>query len=352
MVKTLILMLIILGPLGSAQADTCKSVDLKNKTGPIRDQLDTPWCFAFSTADLVTSVTGATIAPYPIALNTHNSIEKKETACGESLSEGGSFSDAFSVSNIRGFCRESDVKTFDQKILHKRSAIRQLKLIQDRLIEIRADLAATCSDRFGIDVEQAVKRHGSDLRAMFEENRLSNLVPTSSLKDILEVLASPSLVVLPEEALQQVMQAKCDLKVPYDLKTTEKSEVGESALWESLNTQLDRSNVVGLSVNLFPFLELNEEVWRKSERGLCSLNEVREKKFAGHALTLVGREYDAKTRSCEYIVKNSWGKSCESAKRFLPKIKCRNGFLYLGEKEMRAMLFSTSHLEPVRAGNL
>ena len=48
----------------------------------------------------------------------------------------------------------------------------------------------------------------------------------------------------------------------------------------------------------------------------------------GHASSIVGRRFNPKTNSCEYLLRNSWGKGCSG---YHNDYECINGHIWIAE---------------------
>jgi hypothetical protein len=66
----------------------------------------------------------------------------------------------------------------------------------------------------------------------------------------------------------------------------------------------------------------------------------------GHVLIIVGRSYNDKTNQCEYLIENSWGKTCKSVKTS-DEIRCaeNNTALWVGRQYLLSHLLDITYLE-------
>jgi aminopeptidase C len=48
----------------------------------------------------------------------------------------------------------------------------------------------------------------------------------------------------------------------------------------------------------------------------------------GHASSIIGRRFNEKTNSCEYLLRNSWGKSCAG---YHEDYECEDGHIWMAE---------------------
>jgi aminopeptidase C len=49
----------------------------------------------------------------------------------------------------------------------------------------------------------------------------------------------------------------------------------------------------------------------------------------GHAVSLVGRRFNPVTQSCEYLLRNSWGKKCTDT--YSSNYECKDGHIWIDE---------------------
>jgi hypothetical protein len=56
-----------------------------------------------------------------------------------------------------------------------------------------------------------------------------------------------------------------------------------------------------------------------------------------HTVLLYGRKFNVETQQCEYLIKDSYGASCE---KYDPKIKCESGYLWLPENKLYKQMTS------------
>jgi hypothetical protein len=61
-----------------------------------------------------------------------------------------------------------------------------------------------------------------------------------------------------------------------------------------------------------------------------------------HTSILVGRQWNDQTNSCEYLIRNSYGESCE---KYDPSLKCENGHLWVSQDDIYRNMTSTVYLK-------
>ena len=61
-----------------------------------------------------------------------------------------------------------------------------------------------------------------------------------------------------------------------------------------------------------------------------------------HAAVLIGRQYNSQTKSCEYLVQNSWGTNCDM---YDTNLKCEHGKVWINQAQLDDNLYRMSYLE-------
>ncbi len=86
--------------------DQCSSVDLRNHFGPVRDQGEIGWCYAFATADFIGYKIGVDVSAVDLAIN--YLAEKQRSTAPSDDGKGGSLLGLIDQVNRIGICKESD----------------------------------------------------------------------------------------------------------------------------------------------------------------------------------------------------------------------------------------------------
>lgn len=338
--------------ISNASPEACTTIDFRDRVGPIKNQLDTPWCFAFSAADLASFASGENISPYPIALGYHGQVHKRTNDCGETFSDGGYMGDAFDLSNIGGFCTEDQVQSIDRYLSKNKSAIRELYKVQENLVRFREIMLRDCQD-FPGSVSYALAQDSANKNSHLFSGILTNMFPTTNIYDIVDVLVHPSLFDFPQEALTILANKDCKIKVPYKSKSQFISDKDKGKIGQTLDKILENQEIASLGIILNPFFSKENYIKYAQtfntheyfQQKLCEANSLKDNELLAHAVTLVGRTYNQQTKTCEYIIKNSWGTDCNEKSSIIPKLKCKDGYLFLTKNEIAQMIKSITVLE-------
>jgi len=116
----------------------------------------------------------------------------------------------------------------------------------------------------------------------------------------------------------------------------------KNAIKRQTNALLDRGQIA--SLYFAPVERILKYGWLKrfqDVRDKCTLFDAIA--FGGpHAMTVVGREYNSKRKTCEFKIRNSWGKDCSFYKK---KYRCKDGYLWIEEKEYLELVHGLEWLE-------
>jgi len=281
-----------------------KEVDLRSELGPVRDQDSVGWCYAFTAADmlghylyktknknLVASIDAREltkaqnlISPAAMAIRYNETYKKdfyeSDKAEESPVAEAGNIKKTFELAKENGFCLEKDFPSESFNLVLKKFCVEQnkcalnleglLKLISDRAEETRDELTKCELKEILKTTYPSINLSGLENLIQFTNKKkiFSDLVYLGCTKKFRDPEAIPSVV-------------------------SEKME-GD---WTSLDKALDEGKIVGISYSP-KFLKAPD------------INEKKSK----HASTLVGRHFNKKTCEWEYILRNSYGISCDNYK--------------------------------------
>jgi hypothetical protein len=99
-------------------------------------------------------------------------------------------------------------------------------------------------------------------------------------------------------------------------------------LISEMNDLLDQKNPVGIAyfASFFDF------------ENAAKTNDSR------HMSVVVDRKWNQETRSCEFLVRNSWGSHCGGYKNALFQKRCENGHVWVPEEILKDYLYAISFL--------
>jgi len=284
-----------------------KEVDLRSELGPIRDQDSIAWCYAFTAADILGHYLYKTKnlslkTPLPESELTHpqNLISAAAIATvfnqkmfpdfygnvsivnGEVqdnlVPELGAMGKAIDFVKAKGFCLEKDFPSENFNIVLK-------KFCTQNSNECALNLK---------DLLTLISKRSKEGRSVEVNCELQKIIKTTF----------PTLAY---DALEEIIKFSNHQKIFYDLENRICSyrfndpKTGPVILeelldkdWTNLDKALDRGTIVGIAYN--PAFLIDP-----------SANE----KKVVHASSLVGRRFNPKICEWEYILRNSYGPSCE-----------------------------------------
>jgi len=286
-----------------------KDVDLRSELGPIRDQDSVGWCDAFTAADLLgqfyskiknnlvlTSkipeadlkdrsknlVSAAGIGLSNASMNFPDFFEKRTD--GKTLPEGGSISLAL-ASSISGVCLEknfpSDSFSFVLKKFCREKDICSLRL---------KDVLQMITDRSSSNGDPTITCEMEEI--------LKNVFPNTQSNNIKQLMS----FINEKKILYDLEENSCHIAFVENkelIPEIEDRNFVSPEDFNSIDNALDEGKIVGIEYNS-DFLKVPD-----STAGRIAAN---------HASSLVGRRFNKKTCEWEYILRNSWGASCETYK--------------------------------------
>lgn len=292
----------------------CSEKDLSATLGPVRDQGDIGWCYAYTASELATFRAlregKPRVSSADIGFGYNRKFYRDEamySGIDTSGQEGGNIGKALETSVAAGFCSEKDAPSGN-------FAFGDLKETIDEI------------ERFKLDAMDGRQDPGECLPYV----RTLELFPGLEFDDFSEILQAVGDRNL--EFFEKLNQKNCHGKRfglgfgTADVKTIkfEKDGLGKEELVAAIDKQLDRDNISG-----FEF----------------SMNMLSKSRGGGHAMTVVGRKFDQKEGVCKYLMRNSWGPGCGSN---LKKGICaeeHSGHLWISKTEMIRNAWRTTYIE-------
>lgn len=315
--------------ISSFAENNCPDFDFREKLGPVRDQKDKGWCYAFAAADVATYHTGQLISATDIAIQ-HGMLHRTtppDLRQGVSIKElimsafrkapqtsanheGGYGGIALQNSLVFGFCPESQMPSIDNDAL-KAGWFSEAFSQAERLhrFKFRPDDGLCPS---GLRSAQSIfpGLNPTDLEAIIYESTSRNL-------------------------LANVANHQCDRINIHSTHRPQNCTEGPCGgmLAQSFNAD---TGPVYFSLNMNSLLAGKDGL-----DGLTSFEEFNLQTPSWHAMTLVGQKWDGK--SCKWIVKNSWGKACN---QYSSRVSCdENGFLSIDKNYLAGQIRQTSWLQ-------
>lgn len=301
-----------------AQAQVCNSnkttsVDLRTELGPIRDQDSVGWCYAFTASDLL----GHYLLKTGLSKNKENLVSPLGLAAWYSkqyergfypkiqkmnsqelasyklkvVPEAGTIDEALDTAYQNGYCTEKDAPSESftivlEKICSERNLCAQnlkelLELIYDNAGDRNKVEKSDCNLRDVVKVAYPT----------IDETLLNKIIAQASRESIFYDLAAAS-------CAKKINLNQNKKKNPYErfakhLSYVKSPQSNEERIFSLIDQQLEHGSIVGIGYYADFLLDPNA------------------KETGPHASSLVGKFTDPITCEVKYILRNSWGPSCE-----------------------------------------
>lgn len=258
-----------------SKARDCSPKDLRTKAlGDVRDQGNAGWCFAYTTADLVSHRMNKKISATDMAINFYYQMPEMPKTDKLSAIGGGSDMGAMTYTENR-YCPE-EVMPSNSYELPKACAPGTRKL--EALDVIR--------------LVESQERNGSELSEC-QMAMIKALYRNLQTNDIQVILSNSKTSAFMK--INELREKNCqDKRLRPESKLSMRS--GLRSGFDSIidiDEQLNRNNPVSL----------NYDAW-------FLLKRARTNGVDNHYSSIVGRRLNEQTNTCQYLIRNSWGKDC------------------------------------------
>lgn len=282
--------------------DTRKTTctDVMNLKAPLSIEkpksLDTiGWCYAYTASDLVAHALGRN----PSAIHSALLFNDKFLAKLLGIKKGGFIGIAINEMIDEGICLEEDMPSGDY---HFSKNGYNLNKVYNAILELG----------------KKYKEHNTKAEEIMKDLCSKNPDLVEDLKQIFPGL-NPALLgtILAQEsnseAFKKIADKSCKISRDEDLRSLKVHTVLQNQkIFKTLDEQLTKGNILGIHFKS----EILEDY-------------TKNRAFANHAASIVGRRFNPMTNSCEYLVRNSDGDNCG---RYPKDYTCINGHIWIGEE--------------------
>jgi C1A family cysteine protease len=326
----------------------CGTVDRRAEIPPVRDQGSIGWCYAFAAADLISHRSGQNVSAIDLALNYNLNRNVSnvfrgyiETArnlqvdlqnrsvnfdreildgfmsLNEEVTEreGGWSEIAINVLSNEGYCLESTLPSDSHETAQIGGFLGALgDLEQGRTSSKNAPTNAPTNASADYLVGDFCQRYGGILGELNVNIGMSELVSAIGNRTVVELFYERSMDACRENRIQVDARAV----------QVRSHEAGEGGLVGLIDQQLNSGGIAGLNYHV-------------------DLIGATAGEFSLHASSVVGRRWSDESRSCQYLIRNSWGESC-----FLygeMNGRCENGHIWVNASELEDRSTGVFHLE-------
>lgn len=317
----------------SNRSDGCSSVDLRGAAlGPARNQGNIGWCYAFTAADLVSQKLGVRVSAADIAFQYTTKYSEDYNSFVESLNQT-----TISAAKSAGYSNEKTQKMLQKKVtvsegLRKggepREAISYTQkggfCLEKNLPSQNTDLERNIENIEKIENHKRNLNLTNQLPCAADYDDLQRMFPNLRLSDYLDILKRASIENIPKLMADRTCQPRiksADLSFKRQYASERKDR---PVLFNKLDEQLNKKTAVGIVYNAEVITEGSTE------------------DKTNHASIVVARKYNPDSGFCEYLVRNSWGPSCDG---YTPIYKCEQGNIWVPKEALMNSMNEIDYIE-------
>ncbi len=288
---------------------SCSSIDLRESFPPIRDQKDISWCYSFTAADLLAyKYDLEPVSAAAVALD----YNRKGVARIMKF-----FSDGYSRIRRRT-AHKMPWQTGFIKLAMRNAMKKGICLDQDfpsdNYIQVDSLGNKKTVDMSTFLADTYKNKHSDNYTYEF---------PKISASDYNEIKNHSS----KRHFLQNIKNRSCENRVTINSRKVKMKFVSKR-MYRKLNAQISKKNPVWIDYNSKVYFDKNKRKQVQTKR-LKSL----------HTSLVVGREFNKDTKTCDYLIRNSYGSDC-AARDYSERIKCEDGYFWLSEDRLWPYLLS------------
>lgn len=285
-------------------AGDCTDVDLRNDVlGKAREQGDISWCFVHAAADVITYKIGKRVSATELGTTY---FKNRESDTLDRLKEAGFQESGWVATALKealknGICLEEDMPSENFVMSYKLN-----KRVYGTLPSISA----------AIDFFVLLQKKPNNMTYLS--------LPHISKDELLEHLDKYPV----KDAWEKIVDKSCEgrkiqlegLKVKSPLWT----RISTKRSLKIIDDELDKENVLGVTYYS------------------SFLKDIKAKKSALHSSVVVGRRWNTESRSCDYLIRNSWGVDCS---RYDTSLKCEKGHIWVPKDLLKKHVYYVDYLE-------
>ena len=323
-----------------------KSCTYKNNVRPpinkVRNQDGIGWCYAFSSADLLsykykTKVSAVDIA---ITFNEKYFFSKKESIFSNSASnvQGGIAFSALGHALNKGVCLEKDLPSEGYVDSDLIDLIKDLEAMSKNYLEyinysyVPAEQGMISTPGFTYYDKQKSKKFSKEIYTKYfscnaTSKRYQKAFPNVNFQQFMNVLHNST----KQSIYQEMSEVSCKRKKPKrppEVKWELEIGGGGKDLINIFDEQLNNNNIAEIAY--FSSI-LYEPAYALEGR---------------HSSVVVGRRFNEATNDCEYLIKNSHGPSCAKYSKMYKKYnRCDKGMIWVPESLISESAYEATWLE-------
>ena len=285
-----------------------ETVNLKN----VRDQDTIGWCYAYLAADLLSFKLGKRISAVSLFSSASNAEIKNDL---DDDNSGGNIDSSIKnyLKKNNGLCLEEDLPSSDFKFCLDKNYQSFLK----RFLKVAE------SGQFDLEMS----------RGQCFSNQVASAFPGMNQSSISRYIAHSKTDKLIEYIYDQMCSRVSFPGIKIEPKIETVKAHGPDKLLSMINQKIAKNDIVGIAYDY------------------SKINPKRPNTL--HGSIIVGRGTNPKTGKCEYLVRNSWGNTCEM--EGLPEVTChknctgnscrQSGHFWISESLLKQSLVEVSALQ-------
>ena len=301
----------------------CENIDLRAKfETPVRHQDGVGWCYAYAAADLIQYRTGKNVSAADLAIqvfrkNPYKFIMANDHFRKKNLAEASynhSAQDALSTASLRGVCEEKEFPSADVVFAKNNGKEQSAKLLD--LLEAYDNLFALKNKKTPILAEEfcelAKVPMAFQLNFSVEETWLALKKEYNPFQFMIRSLA-----------------AACEKK------RTKLLGEAKAVIFSPANKNDYHSKLQEL------LKKKNPPIITYSSGFLVDPSTLKKPSY-DHTSLLVGMR-KAKDGSCEYLIRNSWGRSCAAYQNAKAYLQCEDGYIWAKAETLVTQMNQLTH---------
>lgn len=287
----------------SIAPSNCQEITLSNEAvnfSNTRNQDGVGWCYAYASSDLLSYKFNQRLSSISFSAR-NNTLKDQLTGVTR---QGGDVREAIEQAHrrLQGFCLETSLKSTDVNFCRFRDISELLSFISS----ITENHLSSCTE--------------SDLKSIFPDINLSMIKNGTSVSE--------------KAYLESLIDEHCRKNKLVKPAPRVRSYIAPFSKPEQIKSAIDRE-----------LAKKNPVIWAFDVHKITG-----EEGTGGHASMIMGKAFNPKTNKCEYLVRNSWGKSCDLERGGEPT-RCHEingrltGYFYVTEEHLLSNSLGAYYVE-------
>jgi hypothetical protein len=320
----LLLLPVITSAFAATSQENCTPIDLRNDTlAEVRNQQDVSWCYAFTGADMLGH-----------AFNVSEKISAADIAIGYNETRVGLFVRWLDLNLLK---RKNPLTRLmpHQNGFNKVSLINAMKdgMCPERIFPSESWTKVTRTENGETQTQVPLAQAMLEISALHDiKNSLTseNIPFYYSFKNIdaagfVQLLQNKKI----EKFYSSLREAVCrDDRRPFEYNWKVRMVFKNPRIFSRISEQLEMGRLVGL--------DYDSRILKDASNRGFKLSEL-------HTSPLVGRRWNNSEKTCEYLVRNSYGEDCSV--RYDQSYDCESGNVWLSESKIYTSMTSIVYMQ-------